>query len=271
MTATEASALLKLLRERHPTPRWASFSELRSSNGFDSRHQSSRYLDFAAFDTWPSGDSHRIAYEVKVRRSDFVRELEHPGKRRWAEDHFHDTYFVAPHGLLQPDEMPEGWGLLQATKTLSKLRRAKLARQREPKPLSMESLAMILRTAATQLDVARKRCFMLDGMEVTPEQLQVIVSSRCSLEAHALEAAKKRAERESAKHERLTAPIGYLHRLAGQYGWHGPEDGAVDVESLLEAAVAKRLAGRMRDLEALHERIGALLSHLKSPTPEGGA
>lgn len=64
---------------------------------------------------WHSGRT--ILIEVKVSRSDFFADQKKPfrqvpglglGEIRW---------YLCPEGLLQPDEMPEKWGLLWATES----------------------------------------------------------------------------------------------------------------------------------------------------------
>ena len=119
----ETRRIIELLRYRHAPPEWASFSELSTSTGA----QMARRLDFFAMSCWPSSGQHAIAYEVKVSRRDFAREIEDPSKRRHAEDVASECYFVTPHGLLKPDELPEGWGLIEAG---AELRRVKVAAQR---------------------------------------------------------------------------------------------------------------------------------------------
>ena len=70
------------------------------------------HIDAAAFNMWPSKNFERHAFEVKRSRSDFMREIGNPQKRQWVEENFHLTWFVTPAGLVKPDEIPEGWGLL---------------------------------------------------------------------------------------------------------------------------------------------------------------
>lgn len=64
---------------------------------------------------WESG-AHSTLIEVKVSRSDFLSDK---GKffRRQEEYGMGDhRYYAAPKGMIHPEELPEGWGLLEATK-----------------------------------------------------------------------------------------------------------------------------------------------------------
>ena len=55
---------------------------------------------------------HRTAYEVKVNRRDFELELANPAKRERAQQIADQFYFAAPHGLIDPRELPDDCGLL---------------------------------------------------------------------------------------------------------------------------------------------------------------
>jgi len=72
-------------------------------------------------DAWVMKKSWRhpltIGYEVKVSRSDFLRDE----KWRGYLDYCNQFYFVCPHGLIQPEELPERAGLMWVSKTGSRL------------------------------------------------------------------------------------------------------------------------------------------------------
>ena len=97
-----------LVAARFPPPEWAVVHELRAGVGFSSRGVDQR-IDVVAFNCWPSKGWHRLAFEIKRTRQDFMREIERPQKRQWVEENFHQTYFVTPHGLVKYDEVPESW------------------------------------------------------------------------------------------------------------------------------------------------------------------
>lgn len=157
--------LIELLRHRHPAPEWATFAELMAGSGF----ADARRLDFFAVNTWPSKGHVAIAYEVKVSRGDFVNELRKPKKRRFAEEVANECYFVVPHGLVKVDEVPEGWGLLEAN--AGGLRRAKIAKQRRPDPWPMSfvtSLARRCTDAPSPLPIAM---WKVAGRDLTEKEL----------------------------------------------------------------------------------------------------
>jgi hypothetical protein len=89
-------------------PRYVCAEHVRSEAGFDRRT-----LDFVAVDTWASAKLAIHGVEVKVSRSDWLRELKDP----WKSEPFmgwttHFWLAAASKGIVQPGELPEGWGLL---------------------------------------------------------------------------------------------------------------------------------------------------------------
>lgn len=55
----------------------------------------------------------RRAYEIKVTRSDFLSEIRKPEKREEAFSVSNRFFFVAPTGLIETDEFPDGCGLIE--------------------------------------------------------------------------------------------------------------------------------------------------------------
>lgn len=88
------------------TPRWIWFEELSCRTSFNPPR-----IDLWVMDTW--GDKNAVAYEVKVSRSDFLREIAKPSKREPAMAVSNLFYFAAPRGLIAPSEIPEECGLVE--------------------------------------------------------------------------------------------------------------------------------------------------------------
>lgn len=53
--------------------------------------------------------------EVKVSRSDFLADKKKDHRRRPHTGMGKSRFYLCPKGMIQPEEMPEGWGLLWAT------------------------------------------------------------------------------------------------------------------------------------------------------------
>lgn len=110
----QAQDLVKLIRLKYPE---------RSQNGLyntnvvleevaDDVGHSVRWIDAAVFSMWRSHGLTRSAFEVKVSRSDFLRELKKPDKYEWCIECFHEFWYVAPKGVIQVEELPVGAGWL---------------------------------------------------------------------------------------------------------------------------------------------------------------
>lgn len=106
LTAADVRALLEV---RYAMPEWHCDHEL--------THRGRR-LDALAFRLWGGGKGYRVlGFEIKTSRGDWRHELTQIEKsREWAEvvDEF---YVVAPAGIVQLDELPRGWGLLEVRKS----------------------------------------------------------------------------------------------------------------------------------------------------------
>lgn len=100
--------------------RWARAEHVRNGLGFlgwdDETGRCTgplRTIDFLALDLWESKGMPLIGHEVKVSRSDWLRELAEPEKgeawSRWCDQ----FYVVAPRGVVRDaSELPAGWGLI---------------------------------------------------------------------------------------------------------------------------------------------------------------
>lgn len=90
---------------------WIFLEELRSGTGYD--RLANGYMDGFAMNCYPSKGFERIAFEIKVNKSDFYREIKKPMKRKVALLYSNRFYFVTPPGLLKPDQIPPECGLLE--------------------------------------------------------------------------------------------------------------------------------------------------------------
>lgn len=102
-------------------------------------------MDAFALNCWPSESYISIAFEVKVSRTDYLREVRRPDKRKAAMLLSNYFMFVCPEGLLRPDEMPVDCGLMHV-KSGGVVRVVKQAPHRDRLPASWALLAVLLRT-----------------------------------------------------------------------------------------------------------------------------
>lgn len=144
MPELTAPDILAQLRARYPTDKgeWVVATEVNQGTG----HNMGRRCDFMALSCWPSSQYVVIGVEVKVLRSDWQRELKSAHKQE-AIGQFCDEWYVAgPKGIIKPEELPTGWGLLESDGKL--LRVAVRATRQAPAPWSHIFRASVLRSIA---------------------------------------------------------------------------------------------------------------------------
>ena len=56
---------------------------------------------------------HSVLVESKVSRADFVADRDKPFRQKPETGVGCERYYLAPRGLIHPEELPEGWGLLE--------------------------------------------------------------------------------------------------------------------------------------------------------------
>lgn len=264
MTTVTSNDIARLLRERYPLPEWALVFECRNRTGYGGGRD--HFADAAAWCCYPSKGLHRLAFEIKVARSDWARELQTPEKRAWLEKHFHETWVVAAHGVVKEEELPSGWGLIVATKDGAGLRVSRHAAHRDYPPTAGPELAA-MRAMAQQLHQQRVKTFSLDGEMVTADQIQKIVEERCAIKRESLTCATvaaKKAQQEASDAERmLRAPVHHLLELCGiqSWGFTNKDYREVVVTGLdkhLERAVMARVEKHLEAIKRAQEALTSL-------------
>src|SRR2546425_11877296 len=61
---------------------------------------------------WKRG-CHSVIVECKISRADFLIDQAKPFRRKPEKAMGCERFYLAPAGLLRPEEMPDGWGLLE--------------------------------------------------------------------------------------------------------------------------------------------------------------
>lgn len=111
---SEATMTTALLNARHTGHTWVNMPQFRLFDG-------GRIIDLLCVSCgeW-AGDGSRVGYEIKVSRSDFLSEMKKPEKYLEAMRYVNEFYYVVPEGLVQPSEVPEGAGLIEASQDTRK-------------------------------------------------------------------------------------------------------------------------------------------------------
>lgn len=104
-----AKDVLDLLHRRYKEPEWLLIPEMRMGTGYGGYRE--KRLDAWAINTYPSTGHTKIAFEIKVYRSDFLKEISNPEKRipgMTVSDYF---YLVTLEDVAKPEEIPDdcGW------------------------------------------------------------------------------------------------------------------------------------------------------------------
>lgn len=134
------SAVHSAIAKRFAAPEWATFFEVRDATGFKSQ----RSADAVSMGIWPSRGLQLIGFEVKVSRSDWLRELKDPAKSAPIQTYC-DRWYVAVSGddIVKDGELPSTWGLLvlRGSKLVQKVEAPVL----KPEPLTRTFIASLLR------------------------------------------------------------------------------------------------------------------------------
>src|SRR5690606_33305364 len=113
---------------------------------------------------WPSRGLGIDLHELKVSRSDWLRELHDPGKADAWWRYCSRFWIVATPGVVSREEMPKGWGLMlpPARSNARRFRVVVPAAEREPMvdlPLLVEILRRADNTRLAEMDqIGRASC-----------------------------------------------------------------------------------------------------------------
>lgn len=153
--ACTSDELLALLRAKYAPPAFALVTEVPDATSLNK----SRSCDAMAFGCWKSAGMVIHGFEIKVSRSDWLKELQDRSKAATFEPFVHHWWIVAAPGIVKLEELPGAWGLMEPAGSGLKVRSA--ADLREPRPVTTQMLAAFMRRACsmasstTELKAAR--------------------------------------------------------------------------------------------------------------------
>ncbi len=102
------------LASRYSGRGWANFFQYRPMTSYEA---SLSAIDLLAVGLWRKHGDKIIAHEIKVARSDFLKDLKQFKKKHGiALEISHEFYYVCPWSLIQKNEIPEVAGLMYADK-----------------------------------------------------------------------------------------------------------------------------------------------------------
>ncbi|NRF83794.1 hypothetical protein HQ619_07620 [Burkholderia gladioli] len=139
----KAADIKAALRSRFCAPEWALFFEVGDATGV----QRNRWADAVAMNLYPSRGLEVHGFEIKVSRSDWLRELKNPAKSAPVQRFCDRWWVVAPDGVILDGELPPTWGCYEAQAS-GKLRQVAAAPKLEPDEISRAFVAAMLRRAS---------------------------------------------------------------------------------------------------------------------------
>lgn len=159
MSSTDwtAKEVLAAIRRYHREAAIVHEVVLRDPNWLDTYEAGDRPGTFRRIDALMIKNKVRTAIEVKVTRSDFMRETQR--KRQVWQDLCHRFVYAVPEGLIRPDEVPDGIGLWEVSRrlvpagatTVNVTKRARLNRDPGPVPEQL-FVAMCYRAMKNDLE-----------------------------------------------------------------------------------------------------------------------
>jgi hypothetical protein len=106
LTDAEKTTKIKLsIKRRYDPPEWSLAFELASPEG--------RRADAIAVNTFPSRNFKVVGFEFKASRSDWLSEKNEGAKADYFVTACDEWYVVSWSGVVEENELPEGWGLLE--------------------------------------------------------------------------------------------------------------------------------------------------------------
>lgn len=189
--------------------------EVGDSVGFATR----RHIDALALGCWASRGLFVHAIEVKRTMRDLKRELALPDKAESVARYCDRMWIAAPEGLVDPDILPEAWGLYEVT--ARGVRTRKQAKQLEADPLNRKFVMAVARACAQQLTPERKIATRVqDAREAALAEAKNLFGDQAT-----------RAEKRATAAERALED---LQRSLGGSPWRhiSPEDIGKTVEAL---------------------------------------
>jgi len=150
-----AVAIKRILALRHSLPQWIYATEVPTHLGWVSSAYYDplgclRRIDAFAISAWASARYRRVAYEIKVARSDWLKELRVPDKSWQARNLSNQFYFALGPGVYRKGDvakLPTGCGILEILSG-AEVRRIRTARVRDVEPMPMEFVIGLMRRLA---------------------------------------------------------------------------------------------------------------------------
>lgn len=187
MTADE---IIHMLRQRFAPREFAFIEQVRNGTGWAKR---ARTADAIAMSLFPSKGLHLYGFEVKVSRSDWIKELKDLEKSDGIGRYCDYWVIAAPDGIVRIEELPEKWGLMVPKKD-------KMHFQKNPVKMESQSLdklfiGALLRQAQKQISSeARIRLEIDKAVEDEYKRMTRMMESESRIMKNRISMLQKRIE-----------------------------------------------------------------------------
>lgn len=229
---------------KYPEPSWVVLDEVRDGTGYGS----SRSADAMAFGVWPSRGLQIVGFEIKINRSDWIREIKDPEKAESIAQFCDQWWLVTCDGVAKLEEIPAGWGWYTAD--ARGLKMMKPAADLAPKEIGRSFLMSIVRNIS--------RCYVPQSKikELVAADLETAVKGRRDDNKYRLEALER-----MEKHVKRFQEASGIDLLS-EYNFPPRETGAV-----VKAVLGWRLKHDIQNIEHAVKKIQEVLKAISEFPP----
>lgn len=202
MTIHTPELLARVMKLWSP-PEFYVLSEVRNGTGYS---KAEGYADVLAMSVWPSRGLELVGAELKVSRSDWIRERKDPAKAEKFVKYCHRWYLITANDAARAEEIPINWGWMVAGER--GLKTMKAAPELSPVSPDTSLLASIFRKigAPMQEMVSKSELDKLVRAGIEKEQTNL---------KETLDHLGKRIEEEKEKHNKLWQAINAFESASG--------------------------------------------------------
>ena len=207
-----ADLIKTILHNKYCLPEYVGYSEYRPFTGWAATVNS---IDFFTVGLYKKNRK-IIAFEIKVLRSDFIKDVARfMDKHEHAMALSHEFYYICPHGLIEPNEVPLQAGLMWVDSS-NRVRIKKVAQLRVPNwVVDMEYLQGFLKRSQQKTDNTLVPIKYL-GKEISQEAFKDIINKEIEKESgYRIEREARKLFEEGANKEKEKSEL--LKELRGLF------------------------------------------------------
>ena len=235
-----ADDLFNALGQKFPPREYALLSQVRNCTGFGLKI---RTADALCMSLWPSRGLELAGIEIKIERRDWVREKGDPDKADAIGKYCDRWWIVTPPGVVQLEELPPAWGLMEFDGEKGKWKIRQPAAKLKAKPLTRDFLAGILRNVSeTAIPHAA-----IEG------RIQEAIEKDREARKYEMKHLKEENETLNTRIREFEAASG-VSIGATKWSWHEPKEIGLAVRQVLNGD-HKRIVHRLQSLKGDAEGI----------------